>query len=80
MSLPPRVTHPRAQRLARASRPFDLAVLGPHDDDLGDRLPGDLLREALGDDPVGLLRLGLPRDLGLALEREEHRHAVNDAR
>jgi hypothetical protein len=64
----------RSDPRARRSRP-DLAVLGPHDDDLGDRLTArDISGKALREDPVGLLRLGRPRDLGLALEREEHRH------
>ena len=54
---------------------FDLAVLGPNDDDVGDRFSArGLLGKALGEDPVGLLRLGRPRDLGFALEREERRH------
>ena len=64
----------RGDTITRRGR-FDLAVLGPNDDDLGDRFSArGLLGKALGEDPVGLLRLGRPRDLGFALEREEHRH------
>jgi hypothetical protein len=53
----------------------DIVVVGPHDDDLADlRLARSFPRKALGKNPFGLLRLGLPRDLGLALKLEEHRH------
>jgi hypothetical protein len=43
------------------------------------RPPPPLLRKALVEDAVGLLRLGRPRDLGLALEREERRDECEGA-
>ena len=52
-----------------------VAFGGSDDDDLRDGHPRrDLLSKGLVEDPVGLLRLGRSRDLGLALEREEGGH------
>ena len=70
----PKLIRELSDSRTRGSR-FDLAILGPHDDDLGDRLPArGFLRKALVQDSRGLLRLGRPGDLGLTLEREKHRH------
>ena len=77
---PTKLIRERSDSRERRSRSCP-SVVDTHDDDLRDRLPGHGLQwKALVDEPVGLLRLGRPRDLGLALEGEEHRHEDERAR